>query len=417
MKNRIENLRRKIQERFEALQKNPQGLPESCPGDTTKPSLSRDGHRRLINEDENNLRSLEEEYESLCRDPPSGGAPATVPIPENEPLIDLETAVVVVTAAIVVAAVVYGTGGSAALETLRQVLAGEDADVEYYRRYTGQGRAFELRCNSCHKEGDRDPLHAICAPCTRAIEDEGRLFGELGIVGAPELMERPGSLRLRHGPRIPLRWEWPEVLALAPLPGPEGAWLALITSGYLLRIDLSLSQVATLCRLDPGPFSLAGHSPLAQRLDHIHDVRGLIRSPHRKDELTLAASPDGRFALITQRRGLRGGVIDLTTRGAVTLRLFRGTYHTDVSDFAATFCRLDGRLLLVAATDWNWLDVFDPATGKLCTTGTAPSAGSIAGRSRSGASGTTTTGCCPGCASSTSSRAASKAGSMAPTGR
>jgi hypothetical protein len=49
------------------------------------------------------------------------------------------------------------------------------------------------------------------------------------------------------------------------------------------------------------------------------------------------------------------------------MRLDRGTYHVEHSNFPVAFAQIDGRLLLVHGTDWNRLDVSDPRTGGLLT--------------------------------------------------
>jgi hypothetical protein len=79
---RIENVRRRIQKRLGDLDEDPLGLPESCPGDSEHPSLSRRGHRRLINQDKALLAALEAMYAVRCKDtPPSAPVPVPIPIP------------------------------------------------------------------------------------------------------------------------------------------------------------------------------------------------------------------------------------------------------------------------------------------------------------------------------------------------
>jgi RHS repeat-associated protein len=74
---KIENVRKNIQRRIGQLDENPLNLPETCPG---PPSLSKAGHRMLINMDKALLASLEATYAWRCKDkPPSPPVPVPVP--------------------------------------------------------------------------------------------------------------------------------------------------------------------------------------------------------------------------------------------------------------------------------------------------------------------------------------------------
>jgi RHS repeat-associated protein len=73
---RIKNIQNKIDERLGELKEDPQGLPERCPGDTQKPSLSRYGHREiLIKKDKANLARLKAKYLAECSNTPPNGTP------------------------------------------------------------------------------------------------------------------------------------------------------------------------------------------------------------------------------------------------------------------------------------------------------------------------------------------------------
>jgi len=77
LREKIENVRRNIQRRIGQLDENPLNLPESCPG---PPSLSKAGHRMLINMDKALLATLEATYAWRCKDkPPSPPVPVLVP--------------------------------------------------------------------------------------------------------------------------------------------------------------------------------------------------------------------------------------------------------------------------------------------------------------------------------------------------
>jgi hypothetical protein len=64
-------------------------------------------------------------------------------------------------------------------------------------------------------------------------------------------------------------------------------------------------------------------------------------------------------------------VFDLDT-GSATMALDRGDYQTEHSNFPAAFAEVDGRTVLIHATEWNRLDVSDPRTGELLTARPTP---------------------------------------------
>ncbi len=76
LQEKIQNVQNRIDKRLGELDEDPQGLPERCSGDRLKPSLSRAGHRKLINMDKALLTSLKTLYLASCSDNPPG-APAT----------------------------------------------------------------------------------------------------------------------------------------------------------------------------------------------------------------------------------------------------------------------------------------------------------------------------------------------------
>ena len=78
------------------------------------------------------------------------------------------------------------------------------------------------------------------------------------------------------------------------------------------------------------------------------------------------------MAAVVESRGRHGIVLDLDA-GRPTMRLDRGGYRFEHSDFPAAFFEIDGRLRLVHGTDWNRLDISDPRTGALLTDRSPPS--------------------------------------------
>jgi len=73
---RIQNLQKKIDQRVGELAEDPLGLPEAAQGDGARPSLSRRGHRHLIDIDKAQLAARKAEYLANCKCDPPGGSPA-----------------------------------------------------------------------------------------------------------------------------------------------------------------------------------------------------------------------------------------------------------------------------------------------------------------------------------------------------
>ncbi len=80
----------------------------------------------------------------------------------------------------------------------------------------------------------------------------------------------------------------------------------------------------------------------------------------------LHTSADGRFAAVVTDYGAVGAVIELSTGSVVSL-LDRHDYHARTTPFPVAFTRLGDDTVVIAATEWNRLDAFDAATGRLLT--------------------------------------------------
>jgi RHS repeat-associated protein len=69
LKRKIENLEKEVAKRHRELYEDPLGLPGKAPGDDKKPSLSRRGHQRLLNERKAALAAAKALYQARCTDP------------------------------------------------------------------------------------------------------------------------------------------------------------------------------------------------------------------------------------------------------------------------------------------------------------------------------------------------------------
>jgi hypothetical protein len=106
---KIENIEKDIKKRISELREDILTLPEAVAGDNLKPSLSRRGHRRLINQLKANLAFLKATYAWKCRKqqlaPQPSPCPTPAPAGSNPPVIDpkkVEAAVVSISVGVVV---------------------------------------------------------------------------------------------------------------------------------------------------------------------------------------------------------------------------------------------------------------------------------------------------------------------------
>ncbi len=238
-------------------------------------------------------------------------------------------------------------------------------------------------------------LRSLCASCLRAIEDRHDLEGSVGV---PEVLERLAGLRFVHEShrlrqRLPAR-----VLDLAPASATERpVWVLLVKNGEVLVLDAEAGEFDVVARIREPldlPYSLESwltgrlSAEERRRMDELEDsLRDYVVPARIPDEVrarfseradlssvargtatpVLAASPDGRFAAVCNRRGRRRGVVFDLTSGDVTMVLdHEGSSHS-ASPFPISFFEHGGRTLLVHATAWNRLDISDPGSGALLT--------------------------------------------------
>jgi hypothetical protein len=126
----------------------------------------------------------------------------------------------------------------------------------------------------------------------------------------------------------------------------QSEWILLAEDGSLIRLNadsLAWKRVAS--------------SALLSEPDHEPWDNNALR-PH------LHASACGQFVAVVNDYGKRGLVIDLQ-HGVVTMQLNGGDYYPDTVSFSFAFVNVGGQLRCIHRTDWNRLDISDPATGKL----------------------------------------------------
>ncbi len=218
-------------------------------------------------------------------------------------------------------------------------------DWDYAQYFGGAGLEYALICTDCRDQPEEigANLREISPERFARIEEDGHWeWDRNAIIGRPQVLERPSDLSFRHED-VPLAGPIPAPIAdLRPIPASDRAeFLVLAEDGELLRVDPADGGI--------------------RRLMNVFDA-GLSPGP----KWMLHVSPGGEVAAVVEARGRYGVVLDLE-EGRATMRLDRGDYHNEHTDFPAAFCVTDGRLLLVHGTDWNRLDASDPRTGELLT--------------------------------------------------
>jgi hypothetical protein len=216
-----------------------------------------------------------------------------------------------------------------------------DHDLDRWQRFTGSGKECDWVCDACAADPEQREasLRAVCSGCFQTVEAEIPLAG---IIGEPEVVVRVTSLRYVH--RI-VRLAEPlhaDILDLQPINAlPQPVCLAITSAGSVVSLDLGSGAVRTVASLPQSNVDLS-------------------------EPVTLHLSADGQMAALVNTRGQHGVVLDVQS-GRATMRLDRGSYLPEQSNFPAAFFKPGGRLLLVHGTDWNRLDVSDPRTGELLT--------------------------------------------------
>jgi hypothetical protein len=220
-----------------------------------------------------------------------------------------------------------------------------DTDWDYAQYFTGAGIEYGLVCMRCCREPEaiETNLREVTPERFAQIEEIGYWERDRGgILGRPQILERPTGLTFRHE-ETRLAHALPgEIADLRPIPASSRSeWLALSPDGVLHRFDLGTGSAGRpINAFDPGPML--------------------------EPEWRLHVSAVGDMAAVVEAAGRYGVVLDLEA-GRPTMRLDRGEYRFEHSDFPAAFFEVDGALRLVHGTDWNRLDVSDPRTGRLLT--------------------------------------------------
>ncbi|MCW1886827.1 hypothetical protein OKA04_18955 [Luteolibacter flavescens] len=183
-------------------------------------------------------------------------------------------------------------------------------------------------------------MEAASDELLKEIEDEGCWDG---VRGTPGVRSSETGLSFSHK-EVPISGSTDAWIDVQPDPVAPGFWWILLLTGSVGRFSADSGELVTI--LEPGDL-------------------GFPMSP----AISVRVSPDGGFVAIFESHGRMGRVFDLRTQ-ACTTSLDRGNYRPETSHFPITFFRspIDGRTLLVSATAWCRLDIFDPSNGEVLTT-------------------------------------------------
>jgi hypothetical protein len=220
-------------------------------------------------------------------------------------------------------------------------LAESEEDLTYYRVLRGDRLRGDLICRPCDERrqaGGRLDLVVSCEGCVgRRLDDA---FDQLGWRGEPGIPERPEPLSVIGLGRLDVP---PPASDAAIWPTATG-WSTLSADG-LLTVDRAGRTTTVRVELPP-----------------VTEPEGRFKPPR----LALRTARDGGQAAIVVDYGSAGLLLDTAT-GQVLRRLDRGDYHAEQTPFPCAFAGSRAGTVLVAATAWNRLDAFDPATGALLT--------------------------------------------------
>ncbi len=140
-----------------------------------------------------------------------------------------------------------------------------------------------------------------------------------------------------------------DILDIAPINDcSSSTWMILDITGALHRLNCEDATCYMVARI-----------PIVAEPDH---------EPWCGRTLTsrLSVSNNGQFAAVVNDYGKKGVVMSLDASGFI-LQLDGGDYYPNTVPFSFSFFEHQGRTLIVHRTDWNRLDISNPANGDCLT--------------------------------------------------
>ncbi len=216
----------------------------------------------------------------------------------------------------------------------------EDSDLEYAIHFTGKNNTFEIMCEKCltRLQSNFEPdLYPLDREAFLQVDEYGRVESKSGVSGEMSLPSSNSDLKFMTE-KLPDEFlQGKKICALEPHPVKSAQWFVLSSSGEVLRVDIKTLQIDLVYQLLPNWVDL-------------------------NEPLHLIVSRDGGFIAVVNSYHIHGEVIDIQA-SAQTIKLERSGYHVTHCYYPLVFVEYQNKTLLIYATDWNHLDIVDPATG------------------------------------------------------
>jgi len=212
----------------------------------------------------------------------------------------------------------------------------------HFAWFTGKGNEHHVVCDDCAKHYP-NPVDDWIVADAETIKALTGHFAFEGIVGQPEIRTRTSNLRFEHQLiRTPFS-EDSKFIDIQPIS--SGGWACLLTSSEIAILDKECQQ-----RIRSIPFTTEFEIDA---------------------EVCLRVSATEDYFAIFQASGSHGSVFN-SDSGKLVLPLDRGDYRPKNSFFPFAFLDDPDDTLIVTATAWNRLDIFDLATGENLTPRESP---------------------------------------------
>ncbi|VAW71832.1 hypothetical protein MNBD_GAMMA10-1361 [hydrothermal vent metagenome] len=216
----------------------------------------------------------------------------------------------------------------------------KDFELDYIIRFTGQNNSFEMMCEKCAtrlQSNFQPDLYPLDQQLLSQVEEYNWLECETPSIGEMRFPSEHPELKF-ISEKLPSEFlQGQKICALQPHPLEAPQWFVLNGAGEVLLVDIETQQVDRVYQL------------LSDWIDISQPVH-------------LSVSADARFIAVVNSYHVYGEVIDLQA-SAQTMKLERSDYHVEHCFYPLAFVEYGNKTRLIHATDWNHLDIVDPATG------------------------------------------------------
>jgi WD40 repeat protein len=219
-----------------------------------------------------------------------------------------------------------------------------DGDTAIVVWFTGHGTDQNWTCLACAKDHPVAPEPWVSATPSWLERFRDKVY-RIEVLGQPEVQRRDSTLRFTRRD-LTLEGELDPFVDVRPVLGQPSSWYALSSTGRIVQFSShDASILASTVLEDPG-FAITAQT-------------------------ALCVSPDGNCAVVSEASGSNAALVDLQT-GKTIRKLSRGDYCVEYSHFPVAFFRDEGKTNLIAGSDWNRLDIYDPTSGAVLSERIAP---------------------------------------------